>query len=102
MTQKEAFDLVLYKFIDAYVDLYGEINTVILTNQFHMHRTKASKIFTQYKKHELNGNNLRFDEGKAKYVRTATFKKNFLLDDSSLFFLNSVEVVHGCPKVTVK
>lgn len=90
ITQKEAFDLVLMKFIDAHLDLYGYIQTKIICEQFHMHRTRASRAMTEYR--NAKPSNTRYNVNDKRHEKSYTFEKEFL-KTSSFEFLNSVEVV---------
>ncbi|RZQ33220.1 hypothetical protein [Vibrio vulnificus] len=89
-TQKEAFDLVLMKFIDAHLDLYGHIQTKTICDQFYMHRTRASAAMTKYR--EFKPSNTRFNVTEKRHDKSYTFEKVFL-KTSSLEYLNSVELV---------
>lgn len=94
MNQKEAFDLVLFRFIDAHLDLYGYVQTKTICDQFYMHRTRASAVMTKYR--EKQPGNTRFNVNEKRHDKAYTFKKRFL-KTSSLEFLNGVEVVFGQP-----
>ena len=47
--KKTPQELTVYRFIDAYVDLYGELKIPIIIKQFHIHRSKACAIMMKYK-----------------------------------------------------
>lgn len=92
MTQKDAFELAVLKFIDAYLDLNGEINSVVLTTQFPIHRTKASKILGVYLDLDGTPASLRYSHAKRKYEKGYLFKKRYLTG-SSLQYLDAIELV---------
>ena len=50
LSQKEQIELIILRFIDAHVDLYGEFNVPFIADTFRIHRTTASAIVTKYKK----------------------------------------------------
>lgn len=90
MNQKRAFELMIMRFIDAYVDLHGEINSTTIINQFPIHRTKASKIIQLYLKDKPS--NLRYVLSKTRYLKGFSFEKLYLKDESSLTYLNAMEL----------
>lgn len=90
MNQKRAFELMIMRFIDAYVDLHGEINTTTIINQFPIHRTKASRIVQLYLKPKPS--NLRYVPSKSCYLKGFSFEKLHLKDESSLTYLNAMEL----------
>lgn len=90
-TQKGAFDLVLMKFIDAHLDLYGHIQTKTICEQFYMHRTRASAAITKYR--DFKPSNTCFNVTDKCHEKSDTFEKVFL-KTSSPEFLNSVELVY--------
>ncbi|EGR4214305.1 hypothetical protein DDN60_17425 [Vibrio cholerae] len=99
MTQKDSFDLVLMKFIDAHLDLYGFIQAKTICEQFYMHRTRASSAMTMHL--DKKPSNSRYNLRLKRHEKTYTFKKHFL-KSSSLLFLNSIEEVFGKPGDIVK
>lgn len=96
LSQKELQELIIYRFIDAYVDLYCELNVHVITKQFHIHRATASAILTKYKKEKPS--NLTYDLSKKKYVKGFTFEKIFLGKESSFSYLNAVELLYSVEK----
>ena len=90
MNQRERTEILILKFIDAYVDLNQHINSTVLINQFSINRTKASEMMTKYL--DEKPSNLRYVHNAKCYNRTYTFKLHFLTECSSLTFLNAVEV----------
>ena len=72
MNQKRAFELMIMRFIDAYVDLHGEINTTTIINQFPIHRTKASRIVQLYLKPKPS--NLRYVPSKSCHLKGFSFE----------------------------
>ena len=93
VTQKEQLELIVYRFIDAYVDLHGELNVPVIANTFHIHRATASAILTKYKKKKPS--NLIYDLSKKKYVKGYTFKKVCLGAESSFLYLNAIEMIYS-------
>ena len=93
VTQKEQLELIAHRFIDAYVDLHGELNVPVIANTFHIHRATASAILTKYKKKKPS--NLIYDLSKKKYVKGYTFKKICLVKDSSFLYLNAIEMIYS-------
>jgi hypothetical protein len=47
-------DNVFLKYIDAYLLVFGEINTQVMMQKFEICRAKSSRIFTIYKRGETN------------------------------------------------
>ena len=92
-SQKERLELIVYRFIDAYVDLHGELNVPVIANTFHIHRATASAILTKYKKKKPS--NLIYDLSKKKYVKGYTFEKVFLMNERSLSYLNAIDVIYS-------
>ncbi len=93
VNQTEAFNRVLMQYIEAYLEVYGHINSQALCLQFHMHRSKASAVITNYRK--AHPSNIR-DNMDNRYSKSYTFKRKYL-EVSAVHFLESVEVVHGKP-----
>ncbi|MUK76547.1 hypothetical protein GNP84_06460 [Aliivibrio fischeri] len=65
LSKKEHQDLIVLRFIDAYVDLYGELNTGVI------------------------------DLSKKRYVKSYTFEKVFLVNESSFLYLNAIELIYS-------
>ena len=80
----------MLKFIDAYVDLNGEINLSVLTSLFSVHRTKASKVISLYKQQAPS--NLRYDLSAKSYLKTLLFNKEFLSEDS-FRYITAIELI---------
>lgn len=93
MNQKQAYDNAILCFIDAVVDLHGNIGATDIVAQFHTHRTRASAALKLYK--EQQPGNLRFNVSTKRYDKTCTFEKGFLGQRSSLEYLNAIETVFG-------
>ncbi len=98
MTQKERFDLVVFKFIDAHLDQHGYINAKIICAQFNMHRTGASKFLTAYRNKKPS--NTRYDVTLKQHNASYTFQKVFL-SGSSFEYLNAVENVFDTAVVNI-
>lgn len=90
-------DELTLKFIDAHVDLHSEINSVTITNQLPMHRTKASRLISIYK--EKNPGNIKYDLKSRMYKKGFLFKMNELKDISSFSYLNAIEIVFNKTEV---
>lgn len=93
VTQKNAFELMVLKFIDAYLDLYGVINSSAITRTFPIHRTKASNILSKYIDLDGDPASVRYSFRDRHYKKGIYFKKRYLGDDSSLLFINAVDIV---------
>lgn len=93
LSQKEQLELIILRFIDAHVDLYGEFNVPFIADTFRIHRTTASAIVTKYKKKKPS--NLVYDLSKKKYVKGYTFEKVFLMNERSLPYLNAIDVIYS-------
>lgn len=93
LSKKEHQNLIICRFIDAYVELHGEINTNVITKQFRLHRVTASGILTQYQKKKPS--NLHYDFTQKKYLKGYTFEKVFLINESSFLYLNAIELVYS-------
>lgn len=93
LSQKEQLELIILRFIDAYVDLNGELNVSIIADTFHMHRSTASAILTKYQKKKPS--NLKYDLSKKKYVKGYTFEKVFLIKESAFLYLNAIELIYS-------
>ncbi|KJG37774.1 hypothetical protein UA32_12540 [Photobacterium angustum] len=91
--RKEKFNDVVFKFIDAHVDLYGYINVSVLSELFGIHRTSASGLLARYK--ELKPSNLEYvlQGTNSRYVKRFSFEKVVLKSESSIF-LNSIYLVY--------
>ncbi|MGF1903538.1 hypothetical protein [Aliivibrio salmonicida] len=93
LSKKEHQSLIVCRFIDAYVELHGEINTNVITTQFQLHRATASRILAQYQKKKPS--NLHYNLSKKRYVKGYTFEKVFLINESSFLYLNAIELVYS-------
>lgn len=93
MTQKEAFEMAVLRFIDAYVSLNKTIGAKELTQQFHMHRTGASAIIRRYK--DAAPRNLRLNLATKKYEISDTFSNAFLNNVGAEAYLKAVGLVFG-------
>ncbi len=92
-SQKERLELIIFKFIDAYVDLHGELNVSIIAKTFHIHRATASAIVTKYK--QKKPSNLTYDMSKKKYVKGFTFERIFLVNERPFLYLNAIDMVYS-------
>lgn len=89
---------MVLKFIDAYLDLHGEINAKIITDQFGLHRSTASALMTKYR--DIRPGNTRFKVGKNVHERTYIFEKT-ILKTSSFEYLNAIELAFAQPESLV-
>lgn len=88
--RKDTFEMIVLCYIDAYVDLYGEINSTVITSKLPIHRTKVSGLFTRYLK--LKPSNLRNVGGQRGYIKGYSFERLYLKDESSLSFINAIDI----------
>lgn len=96
MSQKQVIDLAIYKFIDAYVDLNGSINIHVLTEHFHVHRSRASELIKGYL--EVKPSNLRYSLSERTYLKGLSFERVYLTDLSSFEYWTAILTVFGDPK----
>lgn len=90
MNQKSAIERAILRFVDAQLDLYGEIRVTTISNQFHINRSKASAVLAVYRNNEKSRKNLKYDVSKKCYVRAMLFEAAYL-DGSSLSYLNACD-----------
>lgn len=72
MNQNEAFNQIVLRFIDAYVELHLEINSTIVMAQFPIARTKVSSLMTRYL--EDKPSNLRYVAARQRYLKGLSFE----------------------------
>jgi hypothetical protein len=89
--KKAQQELTVYRFIDAYIDLYGELKIPIIAKQFQIHRSKACVIMMKYK--QKKPSNLDYDVKKQKYFKKDGFKKIFLANESSFLYLYAIDLI---------
>ncbi|AZL83482.1 hypothetical protein EIJ81_01025 (plasmid) [Aliivibrio salmonicida] len=85
---KKILDNLYLCYIDAHLDLNCSINSSVLKKRFGISRSKASRLFSIYKK-KKNGN-IRYSVEVSMYEKSFTFKKQFLAG-SSFHFTNQVD-----------
>lgn len=90
MSQKDNFDLLICRFIDAHVQLYDSINTVPICAKFGVKRDKASAAITAYRTHPEFHNYLRYNVTQRCHEKTFTFVPRFT-DHSALQILTSID-----------
>jgi hypothetical protein len=84
-------DNVFLKYIDAYLLVFGEINTQVMMQKFEICRAKSSRIFTIYR--EGRPTNMRDDFSRKCYVKGAVFEPIYLKDESAPRFLAAIDTV---------
>ena len=84
-------DNVFLKYIDAYLLVFGEINTQVMMQKFEICRAKSSRIFTIYR--EGRPTNMRYDFSRKYYVKGAVFEPIYLKDESATRFLAAIDTV---------
>lgn len=84
-------DKVLLKYIDAYLLVFGEINTHVIMRKFSIGRIKSSRIFTVYR--EGRPTNMRYDSSRKCYVKGVVFESIHLKDESATRFLAAIDTV---------
>ncbi|KAE8175720.1 MULTISPECIES: hypothetical protein [Photobacterium] len=82
---------VLLKYIDAYLLIFGEINTHVMMQKFDICRAKASRVFTIYR--EGRPTNMRYDSSRKCYVKGFVFEPIHLKDESATRFLAAIDTV---------
>ncbi|MCD9492599.1 hypothetical protein GLP30_17250 [Photobacterium phosphoreum] len=82
---------VLLKYIDAYLLIFGEINTHVMMQKFDICRAKASRVFTIYRKGRPT--NMRYDSSRKCYVKGFVFEPIHLKDESATRFLAAIDTV---------
>ncbi|HBC3592763.1 hypothetical protein R7D97_17015 [Vibrio sp. Vb5031] len=93
MNQNEAFNQIVLRFIDAYVELHLEINSTIVMAQFPIARTKVSSLMTRYL--EDKPSNLRYVAARQRYLKGLSFERQFLeKDQSALAYLQAIELAY--------
>ena len=85
------FDKVLLKYIDAYLLVFGEINTHVIMRKFSIGRIKSSRIFTVYR--EGRPTNMHYDSSRKCYVKGVVFEPIHLKDESATRFLAAIDTV---------
>ncbi|MEC6816974.1 hypothetical protein VXS05_18315 [Photobacterium toruni] len=84
-------DKVLLKYIDAYLLVFGEINTRVMMQKFDICRAKSSRLFTIYR--EGRPTNMRYDSSRKCYVKGVVFEPTHLKDESATQFLAAIDIV---------
>lgn len=84
-------DKVLLKYIDAYLLVFGEINTCVIMRKFSIGRIKSSRIFTVYRGGRPT--NMRYDSSRKCYVKGFVFEPIHLKDESATRFLATIDTV---------
>lgn len=79
---------VRYKFIEAMLDVHGQVKRENLTRRFGISYSQASRVFSQYS--QLAPQNLSLN-GKA-YVKTQSYTARFLTTNAQTF-LDALELV---------
>ncbi|GHZ88743.1 hypothetical protein VCSRO82_2699 [Vibrio cholerae] len=93
MKQNEAFNQIVLRFIDAYVELHLEINSTIIMAQFPIARTKVSSLMTRYL--EDKPSNLRYVAARQRYLKGLSFERQFLeKNQSALAYLQAIELAY--------
>lgn len=93
MNQNEAFNQIVLRFIDAYVELHLEINSTIVMAQFPIARTKVSSLMTRYL--EDKPSNLRYVAARQRYLKGLSFERQFLeKGQSALAYLQAIELAY--------
>ncbi|MVC22405.1 hypothetical protein D6V10_08100 [Vibrio cholerae] len=93
MKQNEAFNQIVLRFIDAYVELHLEINSTIIMAQFPIARTKVSSLMTRYL--EDKPSNLRYVAARQRYLKGLLFERQFLeKNQSALAYLQAIELAY--------
>ncbi|BEI26103.1 hypothetical protein H8F18_16480 [Vibrio fluvialis] len=93
MNQNEAFNQIVLRFIDAYVELHLEINSTIVMAQFPIARTKVSSLMTRYL--EDKPSNLRYVAARQRYLKGLSFERQFLeKEQSALAYLQAIELAY--------
>ena len=85
-------ELIVYRFIDAYLDFYGEFKVPIISKQFQIKQSIAKEIVTKYQRKRPR--NLTYDPIKKKYVKGAEFEKMFLVNESSFLYLDAIKILY--------
>lgn len=84
-------DNVFLKYIDAYLLIFGEINTQVMMQKFDICRAKSSRVFTIYR--EGRPTNMRYDSSRKCYVKGFIFEPIHLKDESATQFLAAIDIV---------
>jgi hypothetical protein len=84
-------DNVLLKYIDAYLLVFGEINTHVIMQRFAICRAKSSRIFTVYR--EGRPTNMHYDSSRKCYIKGFVFEPIYLKDESATRFLAAIDTV---------
>ncbi|MBY3790696.1 hypothetical protein HPQ32_20415 [Photobacterium carnosum] len=84
-------DNVFLKYIDAYLLIFGEINTQVMMRKFDICRAKSSRIFTIYREGRLT--NMHYDSSRKCYVKGFVFEPLHLKDESATQFLAAIDIV---------
>ena len=84
-------DNVFLKYIDAYLLVFGEINTQVMMKKFDICRAKSSRVFTIYR--EGRPTNMHYDSSRKCYVKGFVFEPIYLKDESATRFLAAIDIV---------
>ncbi len=74
------------RFIEAHLEIHGELSTTHICSQFSVKRNKASRLISAYRKLERN-TNLKLCPDRKCWVKTVTFKRLVLPKDIRAFEL---------------
>jgi len=91
-----SFQQICLKYIDSMLEIYSLVSPSDLSQQFKMHRTRASEIMKIYRESRESASNARYHlEGqRACYLRTYTFRRAYLPDSqSALGFLSAIDLL---------
>ncbi len=89
----EAFNQIVLRYIDAYVELHDEINSTIIMEQFPIARTKISNLMTRYLKEKPS--NLRYVAARQRYLKGISFVRLYLeKEQSALAYLQAIELAY--------
>ncbi|HFD4007879.1 hypothetical protein [Vibrio harveyi] len=92
---EKEFDLIMLRFIDAYLIVYEQINAPVLMEHFGIARAKASSLFKIYR--DERPSNMKYEFSIKAYKKGIVFTPEYLKDKSAIRFLDALEITLDKP-----